>query len=172
MMLVTVMSLEFVPAGTTMGGWAVADLQASAIAERHGRIFWYLTLLTGFWVLFKTQLGQSDGLVRTLTDMLWSGSARLRQRSGADVRRMYYSILAVFVVWGCIALNLAQPLTLIVIGANVAGLNFVFLSIHTLVVNRRVLPRELKPPLWREVMVALCALFFGGFAVATIVTRL
>jgi hypothetical protein len=172
MMLVTVMSLEFVPAGTTMGGWAVADMQASAIAERHGRIFWYLTLMTGFWVLFKTQLGQSDGLVRTLTDMLWSGSARLRQRSGVDVRRMYYTILAVFVVWGCIALNLAQPLTLVVIGANVAGLNFVFLSIHTLVVNRRVLPRELKPPLWREVMVALCALFFGGFAVATIVTRL
>ncbi len=172
MMLVTVMSLEFVPPGTTMGGWAVADMQASAIAERHGRIFWYLTLMTGFWVLFKTQLGQSDGLVRTLTDMLWSGSARLRQRSGVDVRRMYYTILAVFVVWGCIALNLAQPLTLVVIGANVAGLNFVFLSIHTLVVNRRVLPRELKPPLWREVMVALCALFFGGFVVATILSRL
>ena len=172
MMLVTVMSLEFVPPGTTMGGWAVADMQASAIAERHGRIFWYLTLMTGFWVLFKTQLGQSDGLVRTLTDMLWSGSARLRERSGVDVRRMYYTILAVFVVWGCIALNLAQPLTLVVIGANVAGLNFVFLSIHTLVVNRRVLPRELKPPLWREVMVALCALFFGGFVVATILSRL
>jgi hypothetical protein len=172
MMLVTVMSLEFVPAGTTMGGWAVADLQASAIAERHGRIFWHLTLMTGFWVLFKTQLGQSDGLVRTLTDMLWCGSARLRQRSGVDVRRMYYTILAVFVVWGCIALNLAQPLTLVVIGANVAGLNFVFLSVHTLVVNRRVLPRELKPPLWREVMVALCALFFGGFVVATVLSRL
>jgi len=172
MMLVTLMSLEFVPAGTMMGGWAVADLQASAIAERHGRIFWHLTLLTGFWVLFKTQLGQSDGLVRTLTDMLWSGSARLRRRSGVDVRRMYYSILAVFVIWGCIALNLAQPLTLVVIGANVAGLNFVFISVHTLVVNRRVLPRELRPPVWREIMVALCALFFGGFVVATILSRL
>jgi hypothetical protein len=172
MMLVTVMSFEFVPAGTQIGGWAVADLNASAIAERHGRVFWYLTLLTGFWVLFKTQLGQSDGLVRTLTDMLWSGSARVGRRPGADVRRLYYTILAVFVVWGCIALNLAQPLTLVVIGANVAGVNFVLLSIHTLVVNRKVLPRELRPPVWREAMVALCALFFGGFAVATLVSRL
>jgi threonine/homoserine/homoserine lactone efflux protein len=104
--------------------------------------------------------------------MVWSGSARLRGRRGVDVRRVYYSILAVFVAWGCIALNLAQPLTLVVIGANVAGVNFVFLSIHTLVVNRKVLPRELRPPVWREVMVALCALFFGGFAVVTIVSRL
>jgi hypothetical protein len=172
MMLVTLMSLEFVPAGTKVGGWAVADIQASAIAERHGRVFWYLTLMTGFWVLFKTQLGQSDGLVRTLTDMLWSGTAGMRRRPSVDVRRLYYTILAVFVVWGCIALNLAQPLTLVVIGANVAGVNFVFLSIHTLVVNRRVLPRELRPPIWREVIVALCALFFGGFAVATVVTNL
>lgn len=171
MMLVTLMSLEFVPAGTQIGGWAVADLQASTIAERHGRIFWYLTLMTGFWVLFKTQLGQSDGLVRTLTDMLWSGSVG-RRRHTTDVRRLYYTILAIFVVWGCIALNLAQPLTLVVIGANVAGVNFVFISIHTLVLNRRVLPRELRPPVWREVMVVLCALFFGGFAVATLVSRL
>jgi uncharacterized protein YhhL (DUF1145 family) len=89
-----------------------------------------------------------------------------------DVRRLYYTILAVFVVWGCIALNLAQPLTLVVIGANVAGVNFVFISIHTLVVNRKVLPRELRPPVWREVMVALCALFFGGFAVVTLISRL
>jgi hypothetical protein len=172
MMLVTLMSLEFVPAGTKVGGWAVADIQASAIAERHGRVFWYLTLMTGFWVLFKTQLGQSDGLVRTLTDMLWSGTAGMRRRPSVDVRRLYYTILVVFVVWGCIALNLAQPLTLVVIGANVAGVNFVFLSIHTLVVNRRVLPRELRPPIWREAVVALCALFFGAFAVATLVTNL
>jgi hypothetical protein len=172
MMLVTAMSLEFVPPGTQVGGWAVANLQATAIADRHGRIFWYLTLMTGFWVLFKTQLGNSDGLVRTLTDMLWSGNTGVRRFRRLDVRTVYYSILAVFVVWGCIALNLAQPLTLVVIGANVAGLNFVFVSLHTLVVNRRFLPPELRPPIWREAIVLLCALFFGGFVVATILTRL
>ena len=63
------------------------------------------------------------------------------------MRRIYYSVMAVFVVWGCIALNLAQPLTLVVISANVAGLNFVIVSIHTLVVNRRFLPPDLRPSL-------------------------
>ena len=39
MMLVTLMSLEFYLRGMKVGGWAVADIQASAIAERHGRVF-------------------------------------------------------------------------------------------------------------------------------------
>lgn len=38
-----------------------------------------------------------------------------------DVRKIYYSVLALFMLWGCIALGLAQPLTLIIIGANMAG---------------------------------------------------
>ncbi len=170
--LTTLITIEFVAPGTVASGWAVADLQATEIARRHGPLFWYLTLLTGFWVLFKTQLGNSDGLVRALTDMLWSGSAAVRRWRGGDVRAVYYSVMAAFIAWGCVALNIAQPLTLVVIGANMAGLNFVLLSVHTLIVNRRFLPPELLPSIGREVMVALCALFFGAFAVASLVSRL
>jgi len=36
-------------------------------------------------------------------------------------------------------------------------------SIHTLVVNRKFLPRELSAPLWREACLVACALFYGGF---------
>jgi len=168
MFLTTSIAYEFIAPGTQVGGWAVADLQARSIAERHGHIFWYLTLMTGFWVLFKTQLGNSDGLVRALTDMLWSGSRWVRQRRGGDVRAVYYTVMTVFVVWGCIALNLAQPLTLIIIGANIAGLNFVIVSIHTIIVNRKFLPPELRPSLMREAILALSALFFGAFVVGTI----
>ncbi len=171
MLLTTVMTLEFVAPGTDMGGWAVAGMQATGIAERGGRVFWSLTLLTGFWVLFKTQLGNSDGLVRALTDMLWSGSPSVRRWRGGDVRAVYYSVMAAFIGWGCIALNLAQPLTLVIISANVAGLNFVLVSVHTLVVNRKFLPPELRPSMLREAVVVLCAIFFGAFAVATIASR-
>jgi hypothetical protein len=126
----------------------------------------------GFWVLFKTQLGSSDGLVRSITDMLWSGSPAVRRWRGGDVRAVYYGVMGAFVVWGCLALNLAQPLTLVIISANIAAFNLVLLSVHTLVLNRRVLPLELRPPAWREGMVVLGALFFGSFLVATVVSRL
>lgn len=161
MMLTSLFTVQYVPAGTEAGEWAVANLQATGIAAAHGQIFWYLTIICGFWILFSTQLGIVDGLPRATTDMLWSASPRLRR--GGDVRRVYYGVLIVFAIWGCIGLNLARPITLIIIGANAAAFIFVVESIHTLIVNRLFLPRELRPTLWREAVLVLCAVFYGGF---------
>ena len=169
MALMILLTLEYVAAGSSIDGWAVANLHASGIAAVHGPIFWYLTLIAGVWVLFSTQLALVDGLPRAITDMLWTSSAAVRRWRGGDVRAVYYSILAVFAVWGCVALNLAQPLTLIIIGANVAGFTFLLESLHTLVVNRKFLPPALRPPWWREASVLLCALFYGGFVVLALV---
>ena len=135
MALTALFTLQYVPAGTVAGEWAVANLQAQGVAAVHGPVFWYLTLLCGLWILFSTQLGIVDGLPRATTDIMWAASPRLRKTG--DVRIVYYGVLAAFAVWGCIALNLARPLTLIIIGANAAAVIFVFESIHTVVVNRR-----------------------------------
>jgi hypothetical protein len=143
----------------------VASLQAEALSG-YGSLLWQLALLAGFWVLFSTQLGFVEGLSRAVTDMLWTGSARVRRWRRGDVRGVYYSVLLGFAAWGCVALNLAQPLTLIVIGANMAAFNFVVVSVHTLVVNRRFLPKELRPSRWREAVLVVSALFYGAFVAA------
>lgn len=163
MLLAAVFTMEFVPAGTVAGEWAVASLQAEGIAARHGQVFWYLTIVCGFGILFSSQLGIVDGLPRGITDILWAASPRLR--AWGDVRRVYYAVLAVFAVWGCIALNLARPITLIIIGANAAAVIFVIESLHTLVVLRRFVPAELQGPRWRSLCLVGCALFYGTFAV-------
>jgi hypothetical protein len=75
-------------------------------------------------------------------------------------------VLFVFVVAGVLALTVAPPLTLILIGANVAALNFAMLSFHTLRLNRTLLPEALRPPRWREIVVAL-----GGLAWALLALR-
>lgn len=163
--LTALLTLQFVPAGTTVSGWAVASMQAQAIAAVHGPIFWYITSLCGFWVLFSTQLGVVDGVPRAATDVLWSGSPAVRRWRGGDPRAIYYLALAAFAVWGAIALNLAQPLTLVLISANMGGVVMVFLSFHTIIVNRRLLPRELRPPLWREIALVVTGLFYLTFVV-------
>lgn len=167
MALTAVLTLEYVPPGSVIGGWAVANLQASAIERIHGPLHGVLAMLCGVWVLFSTQLGIVDGLPRSITDMLWSGSASVRRWRGGDIRAVYYGVLLIFGVWGCVALNLAQPLTLLVIGANIAAVNLVLLSLHTLTLNRRMLPPELQPSLLRQAGLVLCAVFYGGFALAT-----
>jgi hypothetical protein len=85
-------------------------------------------------------------MTRSITDILWTGSARVRGWRGGDVRAVYYTVLTAVVVWGIIALKLAAPVMLLQIGANIAGVVFVFASMHLLYLNTRVLPVALRLP--------------------------
>ena len=87
------------------------------------------------WILFKTQLDIFEGMVRCLTDILWSGSRRVRAWRGGDVRLVYHAIMAVLVLWGVFALSLTQPLVLLQLGANMAGVVMVLAPLHLLRVN-------------------------------------
>jgi hypothetical protein len=71
-------------------------------------------------------------------------------------------------VWGIIALRLAQPFILLQIGANVAGVVFIISSIHLLYINTRLLPVELRPPLWRRAALVLMSLFYTTFLLLSI----
>jgi hypothetical protein len=117
------------------------------------------------WILFKTQLDVVEGMTRSITDILWTGSARVRGWRGGDIRAVYYTVLAVVVIWGIIALKLAAPVMLLQIGANIASAIFVFASLHVLHLNTSILPVALRPPLWRRVALVGMALFYGFFVV-------
>jgi hypothetical protein len=171
MFLPALVTVQFIPPGMDISGFAVAAFQAQYLSQVWGPAMWFLTLLCGFWVLFSTQLGVTDIFVRMVTDILWTASARIRAWRGGDVRLVYYGILLVFTIWGAIAINLAQPLVLILIGANMAGFNFIVLSLHTLYVNRKFLPPELRPPRWRELTLVLAALFFAFFVTLTVLNQ-
>jgi hypothetical protein len=168
MALTALLTLQYVPLGSVLQPWAIANISAAGLGQVLGPAFLYATLVCGIWVLFKTQLGVVDGLPRAVTDILWSGSEKVRNWRGGDVRPVYYTVLAVFALWGCVALNLAQPLLLLKIGANIAGFNMVFVSLHTLYANRRFLPAELRPAVWREACLVMCGLFYGAFVLAAV----
>jgi len=102
-------------------------------------------------------------MVRAITDMLWTGSRRLRAARGADVRVVYYTVLAAVVLWGILALRLTQPIVLLQLGANMAGVTFIISSLHLLYVNTTLLPAPLRPPLWRRVALVATAVFYGVF---------
>jgi hypothetical protein len=44
-------------------------------------------------------------------------------------------------------------------------------SVHVWYVNRTFLPKELQPPVWRQVMLFVMCGFFGFFTLATILSR-
>jgi hypothetical protein len=120
------------------------------------------------WLLFKSQLDLLEAMVRVVTDLIWTGSKRVRSWRGGDVRALYYSVLAVVVIWGMIALKLAQPIVLLQLGANIAGLTFVIAAGHLLYINTRFLPAELRPPVWRRACLVVMMLFYSFFSLLAV----
>ena len=154
--LPAVIAAGVVPAGAPMGGPGAGAALAHTLGSRHGLALGLLALATGFWILASTQLGVAAGFARSVTEILWTGGV------SADARRIYRIALVVYGAGGCLALSQAEPLALILVGGAFTALNFVVLALHTLWVNRRLLPRELRPAAWREIAVLACALFFAA----------
>jgi hypothetical protein len=162
--LPAILYTSFLGAGGDIRGLAVAAELANAMAARGGAAMGFLVAMMSVWVLFKTQLDVMEVMVRTVTDILWCGSSRVRAWRHGDVRVVYYSVLAFVAVWGVTALALTQPIFLLQLGANVAGLAFVVASLHILYLNTRLLPPELRPPLWRRLALGSTAVFYGFFS--------
>ncbi|HSK64800.1 MAG TPA: Nramp family divalent metal transporter [Pyrinomonadaceae bacterium] len=163
MVLPALLYVTFLPAGSDIRGLGIAAALAQAVATQKGAIFGGAIAILGVWILFKAQLDILDGMTRAITDILWTGSARIRAWRGGDVRVVYYSVLAVITVWGIMALRLTQPIILLSLSANMAGIVFIISSLHLLYVNTRLLPVELRPSLWRRVALVALAIFYGLF---------
>lgn len=160
MVLPALLYVTFLPRGTNIQGLGISAALAAAMGAQSGAVLGGVVAFLGAWILFKTQLDSVEGMARAITDILWTGSHRVRAWRGGDVRAVYYAVLAIIVVWGIFALRLAQPIMLLQIGANIAGAIFVFTSMHLLYVNTRLLPAHVRPPMWRRAMLVVMALFY------------
>ena len=168
MLLPAILYVTFLPKGSNIQNLAISAALASAIGAAAGALVGGAIAFLGAWLLFKTQLDLLDGMVRTLTDILWTGSRRVRGWRGGDVRAVYYCVMAVVVLWAFIALRLAQPIVLLLIAANVAGAVFVIASLHLLYINTRLLPEHVRPPMWRRAALVVMALFYGFFVTMSV----
>jgi hypothetical protein len=172
MLLPALLYIEFLPRGEDIRGLGISAALASSVGARAGPLMAGMIAFLGAWVLFKTQLDSIEAMTRAVTDILWTGSRRVRAWRGGDVRAVYYTVLGIIVIWGAIALKLATPIILLQLGANVAGFVFIVASIHLLYVNTRLLPAGVRPPLWRRAALVVMAIFYAFFVSLSVSTFL
>ncbi len=164
MALPSLLSLEFIP-GAEVEGQAAAAMTARGIADRSGEIFWLLTLLCGFIVLAPGQISDVDGIIRRWTDVIWTGHKRARTLKGGQVRYVYYGIMAVYCVWGLLALRLTpDPLVLAIVTGVLRNIGLGATSLHALYINRTLLPEQLRPPLLLQAGLVGSFVFFMGIS--------
>jgi hypothetical protein len=163
--LPAMMSYEFIRGATNVSDHAAAAMTANAIAARHGQIFWYITLLCGFLIMMPTQVSQLDGIARRWTDVIWIGSKRLRHLDGNQAKFVYYGLLAIYGVWGLIALRVTpSPLVLAIATGVMVNFAFAFSALHTLWVTVTLLPEPLRPGWLLRIGLVCSAVFYSGIS--------
>jgi hypothetical protein len=160
------LATAIIPAGENLADVGAGAFQAKYMAEKLWPGFWFLALLNGFWILFSTHLGNTDTLVRLVTDTLWS--AGLGRRKNANVGKLYYGLLLGFTAWGMITVQWGSAMTLFKALGVVAGPVLCLASLQILTVNSTLLPPELRPSWWFRGALIAAALFYAALFIAVL----
>jgi hypothetical protein len=137
---------------------------ASALRPEYGDPMFYGLLLIGVLVLFSTQLGIFEGMVRVTTDAAHATSPRLRGLIDGDPRRFYYPFMLLLLVVIAVILHLALPVNLVQWSANMSNLGALIYPFLLMYLNSR-LPKPARPRPWHYVLLVANVLFFGFFFV-------
>jgi hypothetical protein len=76
------------------------------------------------------------------------------------VKWIYYGFLVVYLVMAGIFLSFANPLWLVIVAANVSNFALGISCLHTLAVNVRLLPPELRPGWGSRIALGLSGVYF------------
>jgi hypothetical protein len=163
--LPSMLSVEFLRRGQAMGsGWVAAGFTAGAVRDRvggsMGHLTWYLTLFCGFLVLGPTMAASADGIVRRWVDVFWTSSKRLRAMDPGMIRYVYFGTLLVLTIFGLVMLSLNEPTRLLLLAGMIYNFALGFSCLHTIFVNKLLLPKELRPGLFVTTTLCLSGCFF------------
>jgi len=142
----------------------VPTFVASALQPEYGTGMFYLLLAMGVLILFSTQLGIFEAMVRVVTDAAPAVSPRMKALIEGDPRRFYYPFMIVLLVAISVILHLAVPVALVQFSANMSNLGALIYPFLLMYLNSR-LPRAARPRPWHYIVLVLNFLFFGFFFV-------
>jgi hypothetical protein len=115
----------------------VPTFVANALDQEYGRWLFYIALFIGFLILFDTQLGIFEALVRNMTDAV-NTSPRLQQAINGDPRRFYYPFMIVLTAVIGLFLQFFQPATLVLISANMSNFGALIFPFMLIYLNSRL----------------------------------
>jgi hypothetical protein len=150
----------------------IITFAASALDSEYGTFLFYVALLVGFLILFSTQLGIFEALVRNAVDAAHGVSSKLRRTAegGGDVRRIYYPYMIFLMIVIAITIHLSYPENLLATSANMSNLGGVIFPWLLIYLNRR-LPRTARPaPVIYVILIlfsVMSAFFFANFVADT-----
>lgn len=194
--LPSILSVGFLPRGTEVDRSKVAALTSTGVASviadpptevlagkpaikswfSGPRVAWWFrmgTLFCGFLVLMTSMISTMDGFVRRWVDVFWTASAKLRELDISYIKYVYFSVLVAFCVAGLIVIWLGvKPGKVFEMATTGYNFAFAFSSWHTLAINTKLLPRELRPHWAIRVGLVLAGVYFTFLGVMAVLGQL
>lgn len=194
--LPSILSVGFLPRGTEVDRSKVAALTSTGVSqvvadppptvlagsavvkpwfsgEQLGKGFRQATLFCGFLVLVTSMLSTMDGFVRRWVDVFWTASARLRKLDISYIKYVYFTVLVGFCTSGLIVIWLGiKPGRVFELATTGYNFAFAFSAWHTLGINTRLLPRELRPHWAIRVGLVLAGIYFTFLGVMAVLGQL
>jgi hypothetical protein len=170
--LPSMLSVEFLPRGATANQWVLAGMTADGVAGRVGGALgaacWYMVLLCGFLVLLPNAASNADGFIRRWVDVSWTAIKRLHAWEPRRIGKLYFAILVCYLALGVFFLSMARPMGLIVAYGNLGNLALAVSCWHTLFVNVKLLPSELRPGWAARAGLFIAGVYFFALALLTL----
>jgi hypothetical protein len=139
----------------------VPTFVANILGQEYGRWLFYIALFIGFLILFDTQLGIFEALVRNTTDSV-NMSPRFQEVIAGDPRRFYYPFMIVLTAVIAVFLHFFQPARLILISANMSNFGALIFPFMLIYLNSR-LPKAARPRPGVILLLLANFVFFGFF---------
>ena len=143
-----------------------SNMTAEALAAQEanegslGNAFWFMTVFCGFLVLAPSMSTSADGVIRRWVDVFWTTSERLRDMPPGAIKTVYFRVLIVYALLGLVTLVSIKPATLLMIAAAIYNYALGISCLHTLYVNRSLLPQQLQARTSMQIALFLTGLFF------------
>ncbi len=170
--LPSMLSVQFLERGTVLADKNLAAaMTAGGVQEAagpfFGPIFWFMTMFCGLLVLATSMASTADGVLRRWVDVCWTALPSLQKWDTKHIGKLYFGVLCVYAVCGIVMLNFVKADALLTFSGMLYNFALGFSCWHVVVVNRTLLPREIKPGLMRCVGLSVAGLFFSVAAIAT-----
>jgi hypothetical protein len=136
--------------------------EALALGDQLGTWFEYFFYLAGFAILFSTNVGVVDWVSRLTADSLKVNF--LAESQFWSESKLYVTVVWIMVIGGSIIVWTGiEPLILLLLSATGGGfMMFIYSGLLTLL-NRRVLPEQIKLRSWRLVGMVVSFLIYASF---------
>ncbi len=135
---------------------------ADVLSRHYSSVLYLWALLIGFLILFSTQVGIFESLVRNMADALYGTSAGFRRLIAGDPRRFYYPFMITLAIVISFLIFQTLPTNLILISANMSNLGVLIFPFFLMYLNSK-LPGPARMRWWSYVVLVLNIIFFGFF---------